>query len=367
MQKQNPTVDQLINLARKNEEIASKLFEIEVEIMNVLNGTDFFEKLLKTVQESFNIDNVWLCLTEKTIKTQLAALFKAPDMPLHRAYICNTVDFLRVTKSCREPILVNSNLSFYKALVPAVIWPEVRSLAVLPLIVDGQLIGSLNFASEDDCRYEPSKDHFFLRQLAVKASICLSSVIAHERVSFLATRDSLTLLKNRREMEESLEKEISRCRRHNYDIAVLFIDCDDFKLVNDTYGHDCGDAYLKYVADNLTDMIRKGDTAFRFAGDEFVIILPNLARPGAEKIAQRIREHLQNTPLRNQDYSIPVHISFGAASSNELRELNSKNLLKEADARLYDMKELKPSKKMLEYLREKTQQPSSQDPVPGKH
>ncbi|PID45002.1 MAG: GGDEF domain-containing protein [Proteobacteria bacterium] len=345
VQKAKPTVDQLIGLARKNEEIASKLFEIEVQIMNILNSTDFFEKLLKSVQESFNIDHVWLCLTEKTVRNQLAALFKAPDMPLHRAHICNTVDFLRVTQSCRDPILVNCQLGYYKVLAPAAVWPEVRSLAVLPLIVDGQLIGSLNFASGDARRYEPSKDRFFLKQLAVKASICLSSVIAHERVSFLATRDPLTLLKNRREMEEALEKEISRCRRHNYDVALLFIDCDDFKVVNDTYGHDCGDAYLKYVAENLTEMIRKGDTAFRFAGDEFVIILPNLARSGAEKIAQRIRKHLQDTPLRYQDCAIPVHVSFGAVSSDELSELDERCMLKKADARLYEMKELKPSRR----------------------
>ncbi len=316
--------------------------------MNISNSTDFFDKLLKSVQDSFQIDHVWLCLTEKTVKTQLAALFKAPDMPLHQAHICHTVDFLRVTQSCRDPILVNRDIARFNVLAPASFRPELGSLAVLPLIVDGQLIGSLNFGSEDPTRYDPSKDRFFLKQLAVKTSICLSSVVAHERVSFLATRDALTLLKNRREMEESLEKEISRCRRQNYDVALLFIDCDDFKLVNDTYGHDCGDVYLKYVADALTDMIRKGDTAFRFAGDEFVIILPNLERFGAEKIATRIREYLQNTPLQYQDKHIPVHISFGAAATNELQELNGKSLLKAADARLYDMKALKPSKKNAE-------------------
>lgn len=345
MRQRQPTVDQLIELARKNEEIASKLFEIEVQIMNISNSTDFFEKLLKTVQDSFQIDQVWLSLTEKTVKTQLAALFKAPEMPLHQAHVCNTVDFLRVTQSSREPILVNWDIQRYKVLVPTCYWPTLKSLAILPLLVDGQLIGSLNFGSEDSSRYDPTKDRFFLKQLAVKTSICLSSVVAHERVSFLATRDALTLLKNRREMEESLEKEISRCRRQEYDVALLFIDCDDFKQVNDTYGHDCGDAYLKYVADALTDMIRKGDTAFRFAGDEFVIILPNLERFGAEKIAQRIREYLQNTPMCYQDIRIPVYISFGAASTNELGEFHGKALLKAADARLYEMKENKPSKK----------------------
>lgn len=340
-----PSIEELIALARRNEEIASKLFEIEVQIMNISRSRDFFEKLLRLVQTSFGIEYVWVTLTETAVANQLAGMVGAPDVPLHEVHICNTVDFLRITQSSREPILVNEQIGRFRSLAPSGLWKKISSLAILPLFVSGHMIGSLNFGSIDIARYDPNKDRFFLKQLAVKASICLASVVAHERISFLATRDPLTLLKNRREMEESLEQEVSRCRRHRYSLSLLFIDCDDFKQVNDTYGHDCGDAYLRFVADTLNDTVRKGDTAFRFAGDEFVVLLPNQNRFGAEKIAERIREQLVQTPLLYQESSIPVHISYGASSSDELRELTGKTLLKEADARLYLMKEQKPSKK----------------------
>jgi diguanylate cyclase (GGDEF)-like protein len=340
-----PCVEELIALARRNEEIASKLFDIEVQIMNISRSRDFFEKLLHLVQESFAIEYVWVTLTESAVANQLTGMVGALDVPLQEAHICNTVDFLRVTQSSKEPILVNEQIGRFRLLAPGGLWKDIASLAILPLFVSGQLIGSLNFGSKDLSRYDPGKDRFFLKQLAVKTSICLASVVAHERISFLATRDPLTLLKNRREMEESLEQEISRARRHRYPLSLLFIDCDDFKQVNDTYGHDCGDVYLKFVADVLNDTVRKGDSAFRFAGDEFVVVLPNQNRFGAEKIAERIREQLVQSPLIYQDAVVPVHISYGAASSEELTDLNSRLLLKAADTRLYAMKEQKPSKK----------------------
>jgi diguanylate cyclase (GGDEF)-like protein len=98
-------------------------------------------------------------------------------------------------------------------------------------------------------------------------------------------------------MEETLAREISRHQRHGDPLSLLFIDCDDFKQVNDTYGHDAGDVYLKYVAENLAELTRMSDMAFRFAGDEFVVILPNQGRRDAEAIALRIRNHLIENPI----------------------------------------------------------------------
>src|SRR5690606_39977523 len=110
----------------------------------------------------------------------------------------------------------------------------------------------------------------------------------------------LTHPRNRGELDETVEQELSRSRRHQSPLALMFIDCNDFKRVNDTYGHDCGDCYLKRVADGLTALIRRSDTAFRFAGDEFVLLLSNQNLAGAEVMAARIREELAQQPLQYQ-------------------------------------------------------------------
>jgi diguanylate cyclase (GGDEF)-like protein len=204
-------------------------------------------------------------------------------------------------------------------------------------------VGALVLGSESKERYNPKKDSFFLKQLAVKVSISLAGVWARERISFLATRDPLTMLRNRRELEESLDQELSRHARQREHLAVMFIDCDDFKIVNDTYGHDCGDSYLKHVAHHLNELTRKSDLAFRFAGDEFVVLLPSQKQEGADIIAGRIREHLLNTPLKIDDKAIPVVISYGVISTESLERADSKTLMKMADERLYEMKREKPN------------------------
>ncbi len=338
------TVEELIERARKNEDIARRLFDIEVQIMNIGHCRDFFDQLLSLVADKFNIEHVWVSLTDSPVNDHILRSIRGDrgDKKPAALHIMATMDFLQATQSSRDPILVNSGFNKYRYLAPSEIYPKIGSMAILPLVVDGKIIGSLNLADSSADRYEPSKDSFFLKQLAVKASISLAGVSIREKISFLATRDPLTLLRNRREMEESLERELSRSRRHHDPLALVFIDCDDFKLVNDTYGHDCGDMYLKYVANKLIEMTRKGDMVFRFAGDEFVLILPNQNTSDAELIAGRIKDHLAHTPMAYKGLQVPISISYGSISTDQLVEPTCKTLLKAADEKLYEMKKLKP-------------------------
>ena len=344
------SVEHLVATARKNEVIARNLFEIEVAIMNITRCSKFFLTLVSLVKEKFEIDHVWMVLTDTLANAHLVdSLRIANEDKNNEAALLRTVsmvDFLRVTHSIHEPILVNQDIPRYHALLPLELKSQavkIASMAILPVVVDGKVVGALVLGSESKERYNPKKDSFFLKQLAVKVSISLAGVWARERISFLATRDPLTLLRNRRELEESLDQELSRHARQREHLAVMFIDCDDFKIVNDTYGHDCGDSYLKHVAHHLNELTRKSDLAFRFAGDEFVVLLPNQEQNGADVIAGRIREHLLNTPLKIDDQTIPVVISYGVISTESLARADAKTLMKLADERLYEMKRKKPN------------------------
>ncbi|MDX1451675.1 MAG: sensor domain-containing diguanylate cyclase [Oleiphilaceae bacterium] len=337
------TVDQLIANARKNEVIAQNLFDIEVAIMNITRCSDFFTSLIELVKEKFVIDHVWLCLTDTAANGHLIDTLQHSQLPEGLMRVCTMVDFLQVTKSVKEPVLINRDLLRLRMLVPKELKDVLGSVAILPLVVDSRIVGALMLGAAAQDRYSPKKDSFFLRQLAVKASISLAGVWARERISFLATRDPLTLLRNRRELEESLEQELSRHARQREHLALMFIDCDDFKLVNDTHGHDVGDMYLKHVAHHLNELTRKSDMAFRFAGDEFVVLLPNQRQEGAEVIASRIKEYLLQNPLKHGDTSIPVKLSYGVVSTEIMDKVDTRRMLKAADERLYEMKKLKPS------------------------
>ena len=350
-----PSVDDLVATARRNEVIARNLFDIEVAIMNITRCSDFFRTLVALVQEKFDIEHVWTVLTDipsnsHLIDTLGSSDARNPDAAPIVLRTVSMVDFLSATQSVREPILVSRDIKRYNSLIPIEVKRSaephgVQSLAVLPIIVDNKVVGALMLGSNSAERYSPKKDSFFLRQLSVKVSFSLAGVWARERISFLATRDPLTLLRNRRELEETLDQELSRHARQREDLAVMFIDCDDFKIVNDTYGHDCGDSYLKHVAHHLNELTRKSDLAFRFAGDEFVVLLPHQRQEGADIIAGRIREHLLNTPLRIEDKVIPCVISYGVISTESMDRVDSKTMLKIADDRLYEMKRNKPSRK----------------------
>jgi diguanylate cyclase (GGDEF)-like protein len=142
-------------------------------------------------------------------------------------------------------------------------------------------------------------------------------------------------------MEDLLEREFSRGRRYDTPLALLFIDCDNFKMVNDSYGHNCGDKLLQHIAYQMMEMTRKEDVVSRFGGDEFVIILPNQTSEEALMVMERFQVLLKKCPMKYGNIIIPVSISFGIASAEDSNVKNPASLLKKADKRLYDAKKQK--------------------------
>jgi diguanylate cyclase (GGDEF)-like protein len=172
-------------------------------------------------------------------------------------------------------------------------------------------------------------------------SLCLSNVAAHERLKFLANRDPLTGLLNRRVMEAVLTREFARAIRYANSLSVVFIDIDDFKGVNDTYGHDCGDDLLNHVAKQLIKICRETDVVARFAGDEFIIILPQTSAKNAKRLMSRLMEYFLKNPLKTDTNIIHASISFGVASTEDKSIRTPLQLIKNADQNLYRTKKEK--------------------------
>ena len=110
-------------------------------------------------------------------------------------------------------------------------------------------------------------------------------------------------------------------------MSVVFLDCDDFKQVNDTHGHDAGDAYLHHVARELNAAMRASDCAFRFAGDEFVLVLPGQHEGEARRMGERLRSRLAAAPLIYGGSTVPVMLSLGAACNREDGVMDAAGLL----------------------------------------
>lgn len=160
---------------------------------------------------------------------------------------------------------------------------------------------------------------------------------AEARLQELAKTDPLTGLANRRSFVEMVGEEIARCRRHDLPGAMLLLDIDHFKRVNDTYGHEAGDEVIRAVASSLRRLLRDEDVVGRYGGEEFAVFLPNAASSTAFRIADRVRIALAEEPIPIADGSITITVSVGLAAAIA-DELDERRLVREADQALYAAK-----------------------------
>ncbi len=152
-----------------------------------------------------------------------------------------------------------------------------------------------------------------------------------------AIRDPLTNLFNRRYLDETLDRELARSAREGYPVCVIMMDIDHFKQVNDTYGHEAGDQILKSLAATITAQNRRGDFACRYGGEEFVIVMPNIAVQIACQRAEHLRNCLGSLHIPYGRYDLTTTLSVGVAcypSNGENRE----SVLRAADRALYGAK-----------------------------
>lgn len=163
--------------------------------------------------------------------------------------------------------------------------------------------------------------------------------IAHaERIEYIAQHDSLTGLPNRSFFSHTLHQMLALARRHQRPLALLFLDLDRFKLINDTLGHDAGDALLKEVARRLTDAVRASDIVVRLAGDEFVVLLPEQCDESSlTVVAQRILSAV-GKPYDVLGHQFRVTVSVGISRYPDDAE-DEESLIKHADAAMYHAKE----------------------------
>lgn len=336
-------INSILERIRENEEIARKFFEIEVSILSILDFQSLFERLLSEIREKFGIPCVWISLIDRSEISDLIQTLPFSKDLKERLNLIDRKTFQRLTDNRITPLLLNGDLHPFHPMLPKGQLNFIRSIAISPISLQGEVIGSLNQADFSPLRYRPGMDTQLLEQLAVKVSICLSNVIAHERLKWMAVRDPLTGVLNRRVMETVLNREFKRAQRYKSALSLAFIDLDDFKIINDRFGHECGDALLKHVAGQLGAITRDSDVVARYGGDEFVIILPGTPVQEANKLLQRLQQHFRDKPMRYKEKVMAASISFGIASMADRNVADPESLLREADTMLYNIKKIKKS------------------------
>ncbi len=211
---------------------------------------------------------------------------------------------------------------------------NVQSLLCVPLITKGDAIGVINISNKKNDMLFNQKDLEFMTSLANQAAIAIDNAKLYE----LATKDGLTKLYINRHFKTLLENEIRRCARYKHNISLIMLDIDDFKQINDTYGHITGDQILREVGNQINTGIRKIDIAARYGGEEFVILLPETTSEGAAIIAERLRKNIEKINIKTNDGKfVQTSVSIGISQFPKDAD-NMQDLIDMADKALYHSK-----------------------------
>ena len=159
---------------------------------------------------------------------------------------------------------------------------------------------------------------------------------AYKQLDHLARTDPLTNLSNRRDMLEKLEYEKHRSKRSKSPFVLIMADIDDFKYINDNYGHDAGDYVLVKLSNLMRNIIRKQDIIARWGGEEFLLFLPETDIFGGKILAEKIRKHIINTRFEFKGKKVPVSVTFGVSEYNN--NLTLDDCITKADKALYEGK-----------------------------
>ncbi len=311
---------------------AERIEEIGRLITSSLEAKDVLRSVIDAVLELLQADasSVWLLEGEQARVAASGGRVRLPEgtvWPLTEAIRGRVVGE-------RLPLVVPDLAA--SPLIPEELRGTIRSGSGLlaPLVLDGEVAGGLSAGklSPDGIR---NADLDIIQRLASQASVALANARLHADIQALSLTDPLTDLPNRRHLDIHLEREVAAARRGRSVCVVLF-DLDDFKRHNDELGHVVGDQILRSFGRVLMGETRAMNLAARYGGDEFISVLTENARRGAEIHAGRVEARVQNDPDLAR---YGVSVSYGIGQFDPATMFESEDLIRAADLNLYDAKE----------------------------
>src|SRR6476661_2906008 len=214
---------------------------------------------------------------------------------------------------------------------------ETHSIICVPLKSKLRVLGVIQLVNVDMAHFS-HEEEFFLQALCDYAAIAIENARSVEKIQELTITDDCTGLFNARHLYKTLETEVYRSARFGYEFSVLFIDLDHFKSVNDTHGHLVGSKLLAEVGYLIKSHLRLIDYAFRYGGDEFVILLPQTSKEAALIVARRLLEVMRISEfMATEGLKLNVRCSMGLATYPEDAK-SAHEIIRQADEMMYSVK-----------------------------
>lgn len=212
-----------------------------------------------------------------------------------------------------------------------------RTLIVAPLLAGDRAIGAISVQSYKAHAY--THEHVeLLATIAGLAASALENARLYQQTLLLSLTDQLTGLGNSRHFHQQLDQELKRAQRYGHPVTLLMMDSDSLKSINDKYGHEIGDQHIRQLAQVIRSCLRESDIAFRYAGDEFMVVLPETPATGGLLLAERIRAEVEKSELAVGDARVKTTVSIGVATFPS-QAASSDALIRTADTAMYSAKQ----------------------------
>jgi len=214
---------------------------------------------------------------------------------------------------------------------------QTKNCAIVPLICQDRVVGVLNLADKADDEVFASGDIALIELFSQLVGASIGNIRLFEKTQRQATTDGLTGLVNHKTFYEILEKELWRSRRFGGRISLIMVDVDNLKTINDQYGHRAGDKVIREISRRIKECIRQIDTAARYGGDEFAVILLNTDLSDAVVVAERMVTAVANCPAMWNKQRIPLSISVGLGQYDS--DTTPEDITSRSDKALYTAKQ----------------------------
>jgi len=230
----------------------------------------------------------------------------------------------------KKPIIKKSQRAFAENY-------KTNNCAIVPLICQDRVVGVLNLADKIGSNYFNYEDIALIELFSQLVGASIGNIKLFEKIQRQAITDGLTGLVNHKTFYEILEKELNRSRRYGGQISLIMVDVDNLKKINDTHGHRAGDKVIKEISRRIKNCVRQIDTAARYGGDEFAVILPNTSLTDATIAAERMVEAVSQTPTTWRKEQIQLSISVGLGQYDA--DTNPEDITSRSDQALYSAKQ----------------------------
>jgi len=346
-------------LSKRSDQIAT-LNRVMRSLSSSLDLSKVLDMILQEIQQVIPYDSasIWLC-KEDSLEIIAAYGFTNPEALIGKTFTLSSSNNAnaRVIRS-RMPLIENDISSSFNALQNGNQTKTMnRGWMGVPMIIGDRVIGMLALDKNVPNFYTQEQSQFAVA-FAAQAGIAIENarlysdaqkelmekIEAEEKLLKLqkeleeqAIRDSLTGLYNRRFLDETLSRELSRAERDKYSVSVVMLDLDHFKNFNDSYGHDVGDLMLKQLGKMLTSQVRAGDIACRYGGEEFVVVMPKASLSVARQRANDWRIKFESQEIEYEGEVLNATLSAGVAVY-PLHGTTSEEIVRRADQAMYAAK-----------------------------